>query len=159
MIPVTRRFTLRGDCMLPLLEPGDVVWVRRDAAPSPRGPLVAYARFNGPLPEIAVHRLLADGRTRADARLRPDPPDESAAPVGRVVAVSRGGRTVRVDSARGRAWDAFCRLYARAVMASFRERVLNPLEESGYAGTRSALRGAALAAPRAVFRLLFGRPA
>lgn len=157
MIPVTRRFTLRGDCMLPLLEPGDEVWVRREPSPAPRGPLVAYARFSGLVPEIAVHRLLPDGRLRADSRLRADPADEAAAFVGRVVAVSRRGRTVRIDSARGRFWDAFCRAYARTLMAALRERILNPLEDAGREGPRLALRAAALAAPRAVFRLLFGR--
>lgn len=157
MIPVTRRFTLRGDCMLPLLEPGDEVWVRRGSSSEPQGPLVAYARFSGLVPEIAVHRLLRDGRMRADSRLRADPEDEAAALVGRVVAVSRGGRTAAMDSARGRVWDSFCRLYARALMASVRERVLNPLEDAGHERIRLALRGAALALPRAVFRLLYGR--
>ncbi|MBI3298062.1 MAG: hypothetical protein HYZ75_07860 [Elusimicrobia bacterium] len=154
MIPVTRRFTLRGDCMLPLLEPGDEVWVR--GGDPVAGRLIAYARFNGRLPEIAVHRRLAGGRMRADARLACDPVDEAAAFVGRVVALSRGGRVAALESRRGRALDAFSRLYARTFLAAWREGVLNPLD--GVLGDvpRRLLRWAALQPPRLLFRVLFG---
>lgn len=152
MIPVTRRFTLRGDCMLPLLEPGDEVWVR----PGDGGPLVAFARIRGRVPEIVVHRLLADGRTRADARLARDPAGAAEARVGRVVAVRRGGRVAALDGRRGRLWTGLAGLYARAFLSWWREGVLNPLEEAGDGPLRRALRGAALAPPRFAFRLLFG---
>lgn len=155
MIPVTRRFTLRGDCMLPLLEPGDEVWVRPGPLEGARGRLVAYARFTGPAPELAVHRLLEDGRTRADARLAADPAGEAAAFMGRVVALRRGGRLAALETPRGRAWDAFSRGYSRLFMAWWREGVLNRLDGVLGDGPRQALRAAALAVPRLVFKALF----
>lgn len=157
MIPITRRFKLRGDCMLPLLEPGDEIWVRAGAPAENR--LVAYARFPNRVPEIAVHRQLAGGRLRADARLACDPVDEAAAFVGRVVAVSRGGRVAPLESQPGRAWDVFSQLYARVFMAFWRERVLNPLDGALGDVPRRALRWAALQPPRLLFRLLFGAQA
>lgn len=156
MIPLTRRFTLRGDCMLPTIEPGDEVWVRTGPLGDAAGRLVAYGRFTQGVPELAVHRLLEDGRTRADARLSCDPAGENAAFMGRVVAVTRGGRVAALDAGRGRAWDRFCRLYARVFMAPWRERVLNRLEGPLGGFPQRALRGAALAPPRLLFRLLFG---
>ena len=154
MIPVTRRFTLRGDCMLPLLEPGDDVWVRR--GPPVPGRLLAYARFNGLVPEVVVHRLLADGTTRADARLAKDPDDEAAAFLGRVVALRRGGRLAALETPRGRAWDAFSCAYARLFLCWWREGVLEPLGGVLGGALRRPLRAAALLPPRVVFRLLFG---
>ena len=155
MIPVTRRFTLRGDCMLPLLEPGDEIWVR-SGAPEP-GRLVAYARFTGRAPEIVVHRLLADGSTRADARRAGDPAGEAAAFMGRVVALRRNGRLAALETPRGRAWDAFSVVYARAFLSWWREGVLEPLGEVLGGALRRPLRAAALLPPHVLFRLLFDR--
>lgn len=150
MIPVTRLFSLRGDCMLPLLEPGDEVWVRpgpvsRTAA----GGLVAFARLKERTPEIVVHRLLdhAGPVTRADALTRLDDAGDMAALVGSVDAFRRGRRVVVFGTPRARAYDAFARFWARLAIA--------PLL---YSAPYPFLRPALLAAPRALFVALFGFP-
>lgn len=150
MIPVTRLFSLRGDCMLPLLEPGDEVWVRPgpvDAVAD--GGLVAFARLTGPAPELVVHRLLdASGPvTRADSVAGPDPADDRAAWVGPVAAFRRGRRVVVLGTPRARAYDAFALFWARLAIA--------PLL---YSRPYPLLRSALLAPPRALFAALFGRP-
>lgn len=161
MIPVTRLFALRGDCMLPLLEPGDEVWVR----PGPvdglaAGGLVAYARLGGRTPELVVHRLLsAEGPlTRADALALPDAASDRAALIGPVAAFRRGRRLVVLGSGRGRAYDAFALFWARLAVAPLLHRVLYPLLERGLVGAHRTLRGLLLAPPRAVFAALFGFP-
>lgn len=161
MIPVTRLFTLRGDCMLPLLEPGDEVWVR----PGPvggleAGRLVAFARLGGPVPEVVVHRLLdpAGPATRADARTRDDPAESRAAFIGPVAGFRRGRRVVLLASRRGRLYDAFARAWARRAVAPLLDTALYPLADAGRPGLHRALRGALLAPPRALFAALFGAP-
>jgi hypothetical protein len=148
-LTVTRRFVLRGDCMLPLLEDGDEVFVRT------RGPesagLQAYVRWKGDEPALVVRRRPGDGsRTRADSRLRPDAPGDLGEPAGAVVGFLRGGRFVALGSWRARVWGAFSRAYARLFFCWWRERVLLRLRSSG------GLRRASLAPARLVFRLLFG---
>lgn len=161
MIPVTRLFALRGDCMLPLLEPGDEVWVRPgpvDAVPA--GGLVAFARLTGPTPELVVHRLLdAHGPvTRADSLERLDPASDRSAWVGPVAAFRRGRRVVVLGTPRGRAYDAFALFWARLALAPLLDRVLYPLQDRGLEGPRRLLRSALLAPPRALFAALFGLP-
>lgn len=161
MIPVTRVFALRGDCMLPLLEPGDEVWVRPGPAAGVRpGGLLAYARLAGRTPEIVVHRLLdgAGPLTRADSLAEPDAPEDRAALVGPVSAFRRGRRLVVLDSPRGRAFDALALAWARAAVAPLLVRVLYPLLDGGHLRTHRALRALLLAPPRAAFAALFGLP-
>lgn len=161
MIPVTRLFALRGDCMLPLLEPGDEVWVRPgpvDAVPA--GGLVAYARMAGPTPELVVHRLLdASGPvTRADSVTQADAADDRAAWVGPVTAFRRGRRVVILNSPRARAYDAFALFWARLAVAPLLHRVLYALQDRGLDRSRRILRSVLLAPPRALFAALFGLP-
>jgi hypothetical protein len=161
VIPVTRLFALRGDCMLPLLEPGDQVWVRPGPVDRvPAGGLVAFARLAGRVPELVVHRLLdpAGPLTRADSREAPDAAGEFAAPMGPVAAFRRGRRLVLLSSRRGRAYDAFALLWARAALAPLLDRVLYPLRDGGHARAHRLLRGLLLAPPRALFAALFGAP-
>ena len=161
MIPVTRLFALRGDCMLPLLEPGDEVWVRPGpVAGLQAGGLVAYARMSGRTPEIVVHRLLdaAGPVTRADSLERPDDAQDRAALVGPVTAFRRGRRLVVLDSGRGRLFDGFALFWARLALAPLLHRVLYPLLDKDQGGLHRALRGMLLAPPRAVFAALFGFP-
>lgn len=150
MIPVTRLFSLRGDCMLPLLEPGDEVWVR----PGPvdrlaKGSLVAFARLKERTPEIVVHRLLdqAGPVTRADSLSRADEACDMAALVGSVAAFRRGRRVVVLGTPRARAYDAFALVWARLAIA--------PLL---YSAVYPRLRSVLLAPPRALFATLFGPP-
>lgn len=111
----TRVFTSAGGSMLPLLEPGDEVWVRgREARP---GDVVVYARFGGRAPSLVVHRLTASGATRGDASDADDPPQRPEDFVGRVVAVRRGETVLHLDSRRGRAWSRFCRAYGGLLSA------------------------------------------
>lgn len=161
MIPVTRLFSLRGDCMLPLLEPGDEVWVRpgpvgRAAA----GDLVAFARLQGRTPEIVVHRLLdrAGPVTRADSLERADEAGDVAALVGPVAAFRRGRRVVVFGTPRARVYDAFSLFWARLALAPLLHRLLYPLLDRGLDRPHRLLRRVLLSPPRALFAALFGFP-
>lgn len=161
MIPVTRLFSLRGDCMLPLLEPGDEVWVRPGPVDGlPAGGLVAFARLSGPAPEVVVHRLVdaAAPATRADALREDDDEGSRAAFIGPVAGFRRGRRLVLFGSRRFRAYDAFARFWARRAVAPLLHSVLYPLADRGRTGLHAALRGALLLPPRTVFTALFGAP-
>lgn len=143
-IKLTQRFTVSGDSMLPLLEPGDEVWVRAQAQAEP-GALMVYARFNGREPSLVVHRLLGQSLTRGDSSPHNDPPQEAGDFLGQVVAFKRGGAVVDLDSPRGKILNHFCRLYARLILRWWREL------------KAERFRAAALAPARLVFSLLYSR--
>lgn len=143
-IKLTQRFTVSGDSMLPLLEPGDEVWVRPQAKSEP-GALMVYARFNGREPSLVVHRLLGRFLTRGDSSLHKDPPQEAGDFLGQVVAFKRGNAVVDLDSFRGKILNHFCRLYARIVLCRW----------SGL--KNGVLRAVALAPARLVYSLLYPR--
>lgn len=155
-LKLTQRFTVSGDSMLPLLEPGDEVWVRAGAAEASPGDLLVFARFKGRDPSLVVHRLSADGLTRGDACLAADPPREKRDCLGRVVALRRRGKLLSLDSPAGAAWDGFCRLYAAVFLRFWREGPLDWLERRGFGGAARLLRGAALAPARGLGALLPG---
>lgn len=151
---LTKSFAVAGDSMLPLLEPGDRVWVR--PAPLRAGDLAVFVRFTGSAPALVVHRLVHDGLTRGDACLRPDPPQQAGDFLGRVVAFARGdGRVIASASAAGAVGGAFALLYARGFFCWWREGVMDALERRGQMRLSAALRAGALLPARLFLRLLF----
>ncbi len=96
---------VQGSSMEPLLRHGDVVEVAHRPGPLRRGDVIVFKLGDS----VVVHRLLRQDRgrtrylTRGDNRLDADPPVAAADVVGRVVAVRRGSRTVRLDTAFWRA--------------------------------------------------------
>lgn len=104
-------FPVQGSSMEPLLRPGDVVEVVHRPGPLHCGDVIVFKQGDS----VVVHRLLRQNRkrgrflARGDNRLDADPPVTAADVVGRVVAVRRGSRTVRLDTAF---WRAAGRLIA-----------------------------------------------
>lgn len=150
VITVTRRFSFSGDSMLPLLQDGDQIWVRSipwEQAAS--GDLMVFARFSSGRPSLVVHRLLAKDRTavrtRGDACRQPDAPAQPGDFLGKVVGFERGALRLALESAPGRRWNWFCRIYGRLFLGWWREAA-GPLGGPGRGLLRAALLPARLAA-------------
>ncbi|MBI5623735.1 MAG: right-handed parallel beta-helix repeat-containing protein [Elusimicrobia bacterium] len=99
-----------GDSMRFLLKPGDVILAQR--APLPElesGEAVVLIGWKGAVPSYVVHRLLGKwrsggrlvGLTKGDANILPDRPLPEGSFAGRVLAVRRRGRWLRLHEARG----------------------------------------------------------
>ena len=119
-VPPGARITVRvsGQSMAPALLDGDeivVVRSRRDGAEALLGDLVV---LDLPGAGLVVHRLLWRGRsvvrTRGDATRRMDAPAPRESILGRVVAVSRDGRSA-MEGASRRRW-AWLRHFAGAAL-------------------------------------------
>lgn len=89
------RFRANGTSMLPSVQPGDVLTVRREAAGGLRSGEIILAQRGR---QLVAHRIVGKkGRsliTRGDSLTENDAPFEESQVLGRVVAVTRGGRTV-----------------------------------------------------------------
>jgi signal peptidase I len=110
----TLRFSARGGSMWPIIRNGDWAEVQAISAASiRRGDVVLVRTGSG---RLLVHRVRWIGRagdevalrTQGDALAHPDPLIHAAQVLGRVVAVERGGRRLRLDRAplrlAGLAW-------------------------------------------------------
>lgn len=94
--------TLRGDSMLPLLRPGDQLWVTPAPPTYPRGAIVVCHDGS----TLVVHRLIGRQRvgdewhwlTQGDHCLQPDPPLPAAHLLGCVLAVRRGEQIRAIDT-------------------------------------------------------------
>lgn len=161
-LSVTRKRPIRGDCMAPLLEDGDELWVRSGSWEELReGEIAVFARWEESRPSIVAHRLLrlpsgpAGALTRADSRRKADAPLETRDLMGRVVGFRRRGKTVAFGTSRARLYDKLCLFYARVFHCLWREWVLYPLMRSGRDRAARIARAAGLAPARIAFRLLF----
>jgi hypothetical protein len=110
------RVPVRGQSMLPLLRPGDSVLVAH-GAPLVPGDVLVYRREG----QLVAHRLIrpAAGEGRAclaqgDNLLEPDAPVEADEIVGRVIAIQREGRTLRLDTTAWRLAGCLAALVMRA---------------------------------------------
>lgn len=105
------RLSVTGTSMLPLLQPGDALWLQSiDPAALRPGDLL-LVRQNGVL---LTHRLIVvrpeRWQTKGDNNRLADPPVTARQIVGRIVAVERGGRSLDL---RQRCWLIANRLLAR----------------------------------------------
>lgn len=97
------RLHVVGWSMMPLLRPGDAVWVE-PAGPASlrRGDLVVTWRGG----ELVTHRLVAvDHRgwhTKGDSQRHADSPVVAEAVLGRITAIEREGNRIELDSRRWR---------------------------------------------------------
>lgn len=90
------RLRVSGTSMLPALRPGDVVELRScGSTPAGPGEIVMFRRDGG----LVVHRVLRRFDTclvtQGDSLAAPDAPVAHAEVLGRVVGLSRGGRSER----------------------------------------------------------------
>ena len=119
----TLRFRARGGSMWPFIRGGDCAEVQvADAASIRRGDVVLVRTGSG---RLLVHRVRWIGRageevalwTQGDALAKPDPMIRAAQVLGRVVAVERGGRHLRLGRAplhlAGLAWIRLATLRRR----------------------------------------------
>jgi signal peptidase I len=99
----TLRFRARGGSMWPTIRDGDCAEVRAVSEASIRHGDVVLVRMESG--RLLVHRVRWTGcegdevvlRTQGDALAHADPPVRAAQVLGRVVAVERGGRRLRLD--------------------------------------------------------------
>ncbi|MFQ5610872.1 MAG: S24/S26 family peptidase [Anaerolineae bacterium] len=112
LIPVS------GGSMLPLIQEGDKVLVAHGRAGARRGDVVVFRRQG----KLIAHRLLrivdsASGPifiTKGDNAPGLDPPAGAGQVLGRVLAVERNGRAIRLDRP---AWRVLGRLLAESALA------------------------------------------
>ncbi len=92
-----------GNSMLPLIQPGDHLHVKKLSAPPIRGEILVYRRHGG----LTAHRLLALSssksgvtvyRLQGDDAVSPDPPISALQVIGRVAAIRRRERELRLES-------------------------------------------------------------
>ena len=90
------RLRVRGGSMVPLLRPGDVVWVE-PVTPSAlkRGDLIVVQRQGTWVTHRLVARQGGKWQVKGDNLRHPDPPVTDEAVLGRVVAIERDG--LRID--------------------------------------------------------------
>lgn len=92
------RLKVAGASMLPALWPGDVLTVRRCNSSELKQEQIALCRRDGRLTAHRIKQVSGDGLIlRGDALPRFDPPVQASEVVGRVVAISRAGRPVRLE--------------------------------------------------------------
>ncbi|MBV9791683.1 MAG: hypothetical protein JOZ51_26030 [Chloroflexi bacterium] len=104
------RLPVTGTSMLPLLQPGDAVWLQSIDLTALRPGDLLLIRQHGVL---LTHRLIAVGperwQTKGDNNPLPDPPITAQQIVGRIVTVERGGTSLDL---RRRPWRIASRLLA-----------------------------------------------
>lgn len=94
--------TLHGHSMLPLLRPGDQLWVTPAQTTYRRGAVVVCRHAS----TLVIHRLIGRQRvgaewhwlTQGDHCLQPDPPLPAAQLAGKVIAVRRGDQICAIDT-------------------------------------------------------------
>ena len=110
----TLRFQAKGACMRPFVRDGDVVEVEPIGESSiRRGDVVLFREAED---RVLVHRVIQLGPrdrpdgllTKGDAVVHPDEPVVRDRVLGRVVAVERGARRVRLDSRASRLLGLVC---------------------------------------------------
>lgn len=116
------RLSVTGTSMLPLLRPGDAVWLLAiDPALLRPGDLVLI-RQQGVL---LTHRLIAvaaeSWQTKGDNNRLADPPVTAREIEGRIVALERGGTTIDL---RRRHWRAVSRLLSQMSLVQQRWQTL-----------------------------------
>lgn len=143
---------VQGNSMLPLIRAGDLLVVKRSAANPQQGEVWAFRRGDG----LIAHRVLRvfpeeagsmSYLARGDHATAPDPIFGKEEVVGRVVAIRRGERQMRLDSPGWQAAERVIRLAALGRSKSERTRgevrfwrLTNRLESSGFSLLLSALR-------------------
>lgn len=158
-IPIT------GRSMLPLIRNGDQVLVAHGSGDISRGDVVVF-RQEGGLVAHRVLRVLGDTEpaflTKGDNTSRADSPVEAKAVIGRVLAIKRGGRELRIDTTLWLAvgWCVavfsliFSRLYGWG--RSIKSRLLGESHVPGVPALRRAVSGCWSAVLSAI-QSLFGR--
>jgi signal peptidase I len=101
------RFLVRGRSMHPEVRDGEMVTVRPVTAGEVKvGDIILYRAGDGALAHRVIRTEVRAGRPvfilRGDASVTSDEPVEAAQVSGQVVSVTRGGRTVRLDSPMAR---------------------------------------------------------
>lgn len=119
------RLSVTGTSMLPLLRPGDAVWLLAiDPALLRPGDLVLIRQQGVWL----THRLIAAGaaiwQTKGDNNRLADPPVAAQEIEGRIVALERGGRSIDL---RRHPWPVAGRLLSRmSLVEQRRQKLMHP---------------------------------
>ncbi|MBI5630186.1 MAG: right-handed parallel beta-helix repeat-containing protein [Elusimicrobia bacterium] len=147
MNPVEPGLRVRSDSMRFLIEPGDLVYYRRAGLESLSvGDVAVILHWEKGEADYLVHRLwgrfkregVSHGLTKGDVKLSFDPSLPENSFIGKVVAVRRGRRWIRLDSAKARAIGAVLSVPA----AGLHQLAIKPfsrLSGAGAAGSALAL--------------------
>jgi signal peptidase I len=88
------RLPVTGSSMFPCMQPGDLLEIRRPAAPIRSGDVVVFQRHD----RLVVHRVVGQAGdlivTRGDRLRHPDAPVPAAEILGCVAAIERRGRRI-----------------------------------------------------------------
>ncbi len=147
---------ISGRSMLPLIRDGDRALVAHGSADVRRGDVVVFWREGG----LIAHRVLRIcGRdselrfvTKGDNVPHPDPPIDASEIVGRVLAVQRGGRRMRLDTTAWRVvgWLIVAGTLGWTKLYGWRQRLLG----SGANRLTALLRRGTLAFRSLVFKMV-----